>query len=122
MILQFLLQFFKSHIVPYKGNTFSHSFHLLKQKTICLPQINAHTLYAQASFPVFSDFLCMKSKLVIFIWLIYTWPKGQSVNEGCVTVQAVSCWLPTAAAQVFSEYFGFPGQFSFHRMRHIHHL
>jgi hypothetical protein len=27
-----------------------------------------------------------------------------------------------ALGQVFSEYFGFPCQFSFHRLLHIHHL
>jgi hypothetical protein len=27
-----------------------------------------------------------------------------------------------ALGQVFSEYFGFPGQFSFHRLLHVHHL
>jgi hypothetical protein len=27
-----------------------------------------------------------------------------------------------ALEQVFSEYFGFPYQFSFHRLLHIHHL
>jgi hypothetical protein len=27
-----------------------------------------------------------------------------------------------ALGQVFSEYFGFPLQFSFHRLLHIHHL
>jgi hypothetical protein len=26
-----------------------------------------------------------------------------------------------ALGQVFSEYFGFPSQFSFHRLLHIHH-
>jgi hypothetical protein len=55
--------------------------------------------------------------------------------------QAVSRRLPTAAArlraqvrscgicggqsgtgQVFTEYFGFPSQFSFHRLLHTHHL
>jgi hypothetical protein len=53
--------------------------------------------------------------------------------------QAVSCWIPTAAArigaklghmgfvvdkvavgQVFSEYFGFPCQSSFHQILHHH--
>jgi hypothetical protein len=58
-----------------------------------------------------------------------------------VIAQAVSRWLQNAAAgfeprsghvgfvvdkvvlaQVISEYFGFPSQFSFHRMLHIHRL
>jgi hypothetical protein len=57
---------------------------------------------------------------------------------GRAIVQAVSHCLPTAAAsfepssghvgfvvapgQIFSEYFGFPYQFSFRRLLHIHHL
>jgi hypothetical protein len=59
--------------------------------------------------------------------------------EGRVTVQAVSRWLPTAAGrvraraehvefvmdkvalgQVFSEYFRFPSQSSFHYILHHH--
>jgi hypothetical protein len=59
---------------------------------------------------------------------------------GRVIAQAVSRWLPTAAAraqtrvylvgfvvdkvalgQVFSEYFGFPYHFSFHKFLHKHH-
>jgi hypothetical protein len=62
------------------------------------------------------------------------------VWEGRAIAQAVSRRLPTAEArvrargrscgfvvdkvalgQVFSEYFGFPCQFSFHRLLHIHH-
>jgi hypothetical protein len=58
---------------------------------------------------------------------------------GRAIVQAVSCWLPTAVAQirarvwqvqfvvdrvalrqVFSEYFGFPCQSSFHQILHHH--
>jgi integral membrane sensor domain MASE1 len=56
-----------------------------------------------------------------------------------VIAQAVSRWLPTAAAQVsdqvvwdlwwtkwlgqvFSTYFSFPCQFSFHQLLHTHHL
>jgi hypothetical protein len=62
--------------------------------------------------------------------------------NGRAIAQAVSRWLPTAAArvharvwssgicvdkmalwQVFSEYFGFPCQFSFHQLLHnLHHL
>jgi hypothetical protein len=60
---------------------------------------------------------------------------------GIATAQAVSSRLPTrrpgveprsghlgfvvdkvALGQVFSEYFGFPCQFSFHRLLHNHHL
>jgi hypothetical protein len=60
-------------------------------------------------------------------------------NIGCAIAQAVSRWLPTAAAQVpawvwqvgfvvdkvvlgqvFSEYFGFPCQSSFHLILHHH--
>jgi hypothetical protein len=54
---------------------------------------------------------------------------------GHVIAQAVSRWLPTVArsghvgfvvdkvalGQVFSEYFGFPCQFLFHRLLHILH-
>jgi hypothetical protein len=59
---------------------------------------------------------------------------------GRAIAQAVSRWLPTAAArvrarvwqvgfvvdkvalgQVFSEYFGFPCQSSFHQILHHHH-
>jgi hypothetical protein len=63
------------------------------------------------------------------------------VRKGRVIAQAVSRWLPTAAApfwtrvrscgicdgesgiggQVFSEYIGFPCQSSFHRLLHSHH-
>jgi hypothetical protein len=58
---------------------------------------------------------------------------------GCAIAQEVSCWLPTAAAafeagcghvgfvmdkmalgQVFSEYFSFPCQSSFHQLPHNH--
>jgi hypothetical protein len=57
----------------------------------------------------------------------------------CAIAQVVSRWLPIAVTriqrsvqagfvvnkvalgQVFSEYFGFPCQFSFHRLFHIHH-
>jgi hypothetical protein len=61
--------------------------------------------------------------------------------KGLAIAQAVSRRLPTAAAwvrarsghvrfvadkvalgQVFSEYFGFPCQFPFHRLLHNHHL
>jgi hypothetical protein len=61
-------------------------------------------------------------------------------NEGCTIAQAVSRRLPTAAArvrarvrscgsvvdkvtlgQVFSEYFSFPCQSSFHQLLHNHH-
>jgi hypothetical protein len=58
-------------------------------------------------------------------------------GEGRAIAQALSRRLPTAKArvrghvgfvldkvalgQVFSEYFGFPYQFSFHRLLHIHH-
>jgi hypothetical protein len=55
-------------------------------------------------------------------------------NGGCAIAQAVSRWLPTAVArvqvgfavdklvlgQVFSEYFGFPCQSSFHQILHHH--
>jgi hypothetical protein len=49
--------------------------------------------------------------------------------NGRATAQAVSRWLPTAAmwwdkltlGQVFSEYFGFPCQSSFHQLLHNHH-
>jgi hypothetical protein len=60
-------------------------------------------------------------------------------NKGRAISQAVSCWLPIAAArvrarvwqvgfvvdkmalgQVFSEYFGFPCQSSFHQILHHH--
>jgi hypothetical protein len=54
--------------------------------------------------------------------------------QGRAIAQAVSRWLPTAAArvqvgfvvdkvaleQVFSEYFGFPCPSSFHQLRHHH--
>jgi hypothetical protein len=52
---------------------------------------------------------------------------------GHAIAQAVSCWLPTIRSghvgfvvdttllgQVFSEYFGFLCQFSFHQLLHIH--
>jgi hypothetical protein len=61
------------------------------------------------------------------------------VEKGHATAQAVSRWLPTAAArvraqvwqvgfavdkvalgQVFSKYFGFPCQSSFHQILHHH--
>jgi hypothetical protein len=61
------------------------------------------------------------------------------LDIGCAIAQAVSRWLPTAAAQVrvrakhvgfvvdkvalgqvFSEYFGFPCQSSFHQFLHHH--
>jgi hypothetical protein len=57
------------------------------------------------------------------------------VPQGRAIAQAVSRWLPTAAArvshmgfvvdkvgleQVFSEYFGFLCQFSFHQLLHNH--
>jgi hypothetical protein len=38
---------------------------------------------------------------------------------GRAVAQAVSRWLPTATAEVFSEYSGFPCQ-SFHRLLHTH--
>jgi hypothetical protein len=70
------------------------------------------------------------------------WDHPQLPRHLCRAIpQAVSHRLPTAAAlvlpqvrsrgicggqvavgQVFSEYFGFPRQFSFHRLLHIHHL
>jgi hypothetical protein len=61
----------------------------------------------------------------------------RGLNGGHAVAQAVSCWLPTAAARVrvyaehvgflvnksalghvFSEYFGFPCQLSFHQLLH----
>jgi hypothetical protein len=63
----------------------------------------------------------------------------KGLQQGCSVAQAVSRWLPTAAAQVrtrsgdvgfvvdkmalgqiFSEYFGFPCQSSFHQILHSH--
>jgi hypothetical protein len=62
------------------------------------------------------------------------------VVGGHAIAQVVSCWLPTAVVRVrsqvrscgicggqsgsgagFSKYFGFPCQFSFHRLPHTHH-
>jgi hypothetical protein len=67
--------------------------------------------------------------------------QDQVMYQGRAIAQAVSRRLPTAAArvlsqvrscgicgrqsgtgQVFSEYFGFPCQFSFHRLLHTHNL
>jgi hypothetical protein len=64
----------------------------------------------------------------------YNWKKGRDI------AQAVSRWLPTTAArvrarvwqmgfvvdkvalgQVFSEYFGYPCESSFHQILHHHH-
>jgi hypothetical protein len=42
-----------------------------------------------------------------------------------VRAQVMSCGIcggQSGIGQVFSEYFGFPCQFSFHRLLHIHHL
>jgi hypothetical protein len=61
----------------------------------------------------------------------------RTVQVGRAIAQAASRRLPTAAArsghvgfvvdkvalwQVFSDYFGFPCQFSFHRLLHTHRL
>jgi hypothetical protein len=50
------------------------------------------------------------------------------LSKGRAIAQAVSRRLSTVVAgkavlrQVFPEYFGFPYQFSFYRLLHIHHL
>jgi hypothetical protein len=65
---------------------------------------------------------------------------GYRLHKGRAIAQAVSRWLPTAVVrvraraghvgfvvdkvalgQVFSEYFGFPCQSSFHQFLHNHH-
>jgi hypothetical protein len=43
MILQFLLQLFKSYTVPYKANTFSHSFNLLKENHLTSTNLRKHS-------------------------------------------------------------------------------
>jgi hypothetical protein len=72
--------------------------------------------------------------------IMLTMGTEQHIPTGRATAQAVSRWLPIAAAefeprsghvgfvldkvaqgQVFSEYFGFPCQSSFHQLLHNHH-
>jgi hypothetical protein len=82
-------------------------------------------------------YLCLTSVLgIIEKFKLKTIPMLTISRIGCAIAQAVSRRLPrfeprsghmgfvvdkVALRQVFSDYFGFPCQFSFHRLLHTHH-
>jgi hypothetical protein len=128
---------------------FIYIFHILRSNVPLVIAVKTNSKISHGRHVVFCTNI-ISTKVAHFPEIYYSVPlqvpsasqvTPTSYSQGRPIAQAVSRWLPTAAArvraqvrscgicggqkalgQVFCGYFGFPCQFSFHRLLHTRHL